>query len=136
MLPCARSTNSPLVKHMIITGRNSRESGAGHKCMKPCPRQALNCASNATSIRRRATNEKAIKDVQGRSIAQGRESCGQANLVWNTDLIETMEASQDLHSGEARHKFREVHAHEDFPERNDVQWMKHTHNWLPEYQGD
>ena len=34
--------------------------------MKPCPRQALNCASNATSIRHEeaATNEEAIKDVQ------------------------------------------------------------------------
>ena len=34
--------------------------------MKPFPRQALNCASNATSIRHEeaATNEEAIKDVQ------------------------------------------------------------------------
>ena len=34
--------------------------------MKPCPRQALNCASNTTSIRHEeaATNEEAIKDVQ------------------------------------------------------------------------
>ena len=45
------------------------------------------------------------------------------NLVWNTDLIETMElenltghAAQGLYSGEARHE----------PERDDVQWMKHT----------
>ena len=64
---------------------------------------------------------------------QGRELRGQVNLVWNTDLIETMElenldgqASQGLYSGEARHKSREAHAHEDFPERGDVQWMKHT----------
>ena len=64
---------------------------------------------------------------------QGRELRGQVNLVCNTDLIETMEleylddqASQGLYSGEARHKSREAHAHEDFPERDDVQWMKHT----------
>ena len=64
---------------------------------------------------------------------QGRELRGQVNLVWNTDLIETMEleyldgqASQGLYRGEARHTSREAHAHEDFPERGDVQWMKHT----------
>jgi len=55
------------------------------------------------------------------------------NLVWNTDLIETMElenligqAAQGLYSGEARHESRGAHAHEDFPDRNDVDWMKHT----------
>ena len=54
-------------------------------------------------------------------------------LVWNTDLIETMElenligqATQDLYSGEARHESRGAHAHEDFTERDDMQWMKHT----------
>ena len=54
-------------------------------------------------------------------------------LVWNTDLIETMElenligqATQDLYSGEARHESRGAHAHEDLTERDDVQWMKHT----------
>ena len=36
------------------------------------------------------------------------------------------QASQGLYSGEARNKSREAHAHEDFPERGDVQWMKHT----------
>merc|ERR1712122_221575 len=55
------------------------------------------------------------------------------NLVWNTDLIETMElenligqVAQGLYSGEARHESRGAHAHEDFPDRNDVDWMKHT----------
>ena len=75
---------------------------------------------------------------------QGRELRGQVNLVWNIDLIETMEleyldgqASQGLYSGEARHKSREAHAHEDFLERGDVQWMStRSHSWLPEHQGD
>ena len=112
--------------------------------MKLCPRQALNFSSNATSIRHEeaATNEEAIKDVQDvqsnlmqdiRRKYKDVKLRGQVNLVWNTDLIETMEleyldgqASQGLYSGEARHKSREAHAHEDFPERGDVRWMKHT----------
>ena len=55
------------------------------------------------------------------------------DLVWNTDLIEPMElenligqAAQGLYSGEARHESRRAHTHEDFLERDDVQWMKHT----------
>ena len=55
------------------------------------------------------------------------------NLVWNTNLIETMEfenligqTAQGLYSGEARHESRGAHAHEDFTERDDVQWTKHT----------
>jgi len=59
------------------------------------------------------------------------------SLVWNTDLIETLElenllnqACQEMYSAENRHESRGAQAHENYPDRNDVEWMKHTVTWV------
>ena len=55
------------------------------------------------------------------------------SLVWNTDLVEALElhnlmpnAQTTMHSAEQRKESRGAHAREDFPDRLDDTWMKHT----------
>jgi succinate dehydrogenase / fumarate reductase flavoprotein subunit len=64
------------------------------------------------------------------------------SLIWNTDLVETLEldnlisqASVTMHSAYNRKESRGAHAHEDFPNRNDSEWMKHTVSWFDGWGG-
>jgi succinate dehydrogenase / fumarate reductase flavoprotein subunit len=59
------------------------------------------------------------------------------SMIFNTDLVETLEldnmlaqASVSLRSAIGRTESRGAHAREDFPKRDDQDWLKHTLSWL------
>jgi succinate dehydrogenase / fumarate reductase flavoprotein subunit len=80
--------------------------------------------------------QKGIRAAWGK---RGRIGIQDRSLIWNSDLIETLEldnlmyqAMATIDCAAARQESRGAHAREDFKNRDDVNWMKHSTVWVDE----
>ena len=99
----------------------------------------LSMQRHAAVFRDNELLDKGVKNILQIAGTMPDISGSDRSLIWNSDLVEALEldnlmgqAIVTLTSANLRKESRGAHAHEDYPERDDENWMKHTCMWLDE----
>jgi succinate dehydrogenase / fumarate reductase, flavoprotein subunit len=98
--------------------------------------------SDAAVFRTGETLEQGVRKIADIHRRVPDISVADRGLIWNTDLVETLEfdnliaqAAVTVVGAANRQESRGAHAREDFPERDDQNWMKHTLTWFDDATG-
>jgi succinate dehydrogenase / fumarate reductase flavoprotein subunit len=88
-------------------------------------------------FRTASTLEQGVRKIDDVAASMQELSITDRSMIWNTDLAEALEldnllaqAKTVIHSALNRTESRGAHAREDFPQRDDKNWLKHTVTWL------
>ena len=93
--------------------------------------------TKAAVFRTQSTLDEGIQAMAEVSKSFADLKVSDKSMIWNTDLVEALEldnllgqASVTINAAGNRHESRGGHAREDYPDRDDANWMKHTLTWL------
>ena len=92
--------------------------------------------NNCAVFRTEEVLQEGVRKIEDVAASYPDMGINDRSLIWNSDLVEALEldnllqqAVTTLHSAANRKESRGAHAREDFPERDDENWMKHTLVW-------
>jgi succinate dehydrogenase / fumarate reductase flavoprotein subunit len=88
-------------------------------------------------FRKREILEEGIEKMKATAASLSSLKLQDRSLIWNTDLVDALELENlmaqsivTLNSALVRTESRGAHARDDYPQRNDEEWLKHTVCWL------
>ena len=134
----SHSPLSPSVTDKIVSRLDKMRNAAGDTSVGEVRNSMQNIMQKHAAVFR-STNSlnEGVKKIE--TVTKNMDSIAikDRSLIFNTDLVEALEldnlmqqAVVTIKSAEQRQESRGAHSHEDFPDRDDKNWMKHTVMWL------
>ena len=134
----SHSPLSPSVTDKIVSRLDKMRNSAGDTSVGEIRNSMQNIMQKHAAVFR-STNSlnEGVKKIETVTKSMDSIAIKDRSLIFNTDLVEALEldnlmqqAVVTIKSAEQRQESRGAHSHEDFPDRDDKNWMKHTVMWL------